>query len=81
MQRHAQRNRTNKVHVLPQRQPQQTLILRERVHRVEHLDGDEHREAHCRCAPRHLVREHLAPDLGECACALVEMRLYETNCK
>lgn len=75
MQRHAKCNRADEEGVLPQRQPEQTLVLGERVHRVEHLDDDEDRERHRRRAPRHLVREHLTSDLGEEGRALVEVRL------
>ena len=75
MESHAQCDRPDEEEVLPERKPQQTLVLRQRVHRVEHLDGDEDRQAHRRRPLRHLVREHLAADLREQARALVEVGL------
>lgn len=76
VERHAQRNRTDKVHVAPQREPQEALVLRERVHRVEHLNRHEDRQAHRRRMVRHHVREHLAAYLREESGALMEVRLY-----
>jgi hypothetical protein len=75
VQSHAERNSTDKVHVLPHWQAEQALILRQRVHRVEHLDSDENGQRHSRCGPGVLVREHLTSDLGELGRALVEVRL------
>ena len=75
VQGHAQRNGSDQVWVLPYRQPEQTLVLRQRVHGVEHLDGHQDRETHrCRTVC-HVVSEHFAADFGEFARALMEMRL------
>ena len=38
MQRHAQCDSHHKIHVFPQWQPQQALILRQRIHSIEHFD-------------------------------------------
>ena len=65
MQNHAESNRGDEERVPPNRESQQALVLRQRVHGVEHLDGDEDRQAHGRRALRHLVREHLTADLRE----------------
>jgi len=77
MQQHAQRNGANQVHVLPQRQPEQALVLRKRVHGVEHLDRDQDRQAHRRCTVGHFVGEHTATYFGELNKAFMEMGLEE----
>lgn len=50
---------TDEPHVGPWGHRDQRLVLRQRVHGVQHLDGDEHRQSH-----RHRmgVREDLAVD-------------------
>ena len=75
MQEHAQGNGANQVHVLPQGQAKQTLVLRERVHGVEHLDRDQDRKAHRRCAVGHFIGEHAAANFGELGEAFVEVCL------
>jgi hypothetical protein len=75
MQNHAQGNRCNKELVLPHRQAEQRLVLRQRVHRVEHFNRDKDRETHRRRCVRHRVREHLASNLRECSAAFMEVGL------
>ena len=65
VQRHAECDRADKEGVLPHWQSQQTLVLGERVHRVEHLYRDEDRQAYRGGTMRHDVREHLTADLRE----------------
>ena len=65
MESHAQRDRPDEEGVLPEGKPQQALVLRERVHRVEHLDGYENRQRHRSRRLGHVIRKHLAADLGE----------------
>jgi len=48
VQAHAQRDRGHQERILPQRQHQERLILRQRVHGVEHLDGYQDRQTHGR---------------------------------
>jgi len=80
MQSHAQRDGTNQVHVLPQRQPEQTFVLGKRVHGVEHFNGNENRETHCCRTARHLIGEHIASNLRELGSALMEMGLQVIKC-
>ena len=75
VERHAQRDRAHEEGVIPQGQPEQALVLGERIHRIEHLDRDENREAHRRRPFGHDICEHLTADFGEERRALVEVRL------
>lgn len=79
MKKHAERDSANEEGVLPDRQPQQALVLGKGVHRVEHLDGNEDAQRHRRGAVGHHVCEHLAADLRERSRALVEVRLVESR--
>lgn len=65
VQEHAKRDSSDKVRVAPHRQHEQTLVLRQGVHGVEHLDNDEDGQADSCSVARHVVREHLAADLRE----------------
>ena len=75
MQQHTQRDCCDEVRVSPHRQAQETLVLRQRVHGVEHLDGHENRQTHRRRSVRHDVREHITANFGEFGRALVEVTL------
>jgi len=59
MQRHAQEDRANEVHISPHREAQQTLVLRKRVHCVKHFHEYQNGETHGGRALGHAVAEHL----------------------
>jgi len=65
MQRHAQHNSHHKIHILPHWQPQQTFILRQRIHSIEHLNRHQDRQTDRRGALCHPIREHLTPNFRE----------------
>src|ERR1700677_5299227 len=79
VQGHAQRKSLHEELVLPKRQAKQAFVLRQRVHRVEHFDRDQDRQAHRGRMTRLDAREHIAPDLRKERRTLVEVRLGGVN--
>lgn len=75
VQGHAQRNSRHEELVLPKRQAKQAFVLRQRVHRIEHFDRDQNRQAHRGRMSRLDAREHIASDLRKERRTLVEVRL------
>lgn len=75
MHRHRQSNGGYEKLVLPYRQPKQTLVLRKRVHRVEHFDCNKDGQRHSRSRLGHVICEHLASNFREFARTLVEVGL------
>ena len=63
VQGHAQRNSRHQKLVLPKRQAKQAFVLGQRVHRVEHFDRDQNRQAHRGRMSRLNARKHIAPNL------------------
>lgn len=76
MQSHAESDGSHEERVFPDWQYKQARILRQRIHGVEHLDGDENGQTHS-CSPMRIdVREHLASNLGEQSRTFVEVGLH-----
>jgi hypothetical protein len=61
---------------MPHGHYEQALVLRERIHGVEHLDRDQDGETHCRSTVRHSIREHFTTNFGEEVRTLMEVGLY-----
>ena len=79
VQQHAESDGTGEVHVLPKWELEQALVLRERIHGVEHFHCHQDREAHGSRAARHGVREHFTADFRELRCTFMEMCLGKTK--
>ena len=77
VQGHAQRNSRHEELVLPKWQAKQAFVLGQRVHRVEHFDRDQNRQAHRGRMSRLDAREHIAPDFRKERRTLVEVRLMD----
>ena len=79
VQGHTQGNCTDKEHVFPKRQTKQAFVFGQRVHRVEHFDRDQDRQAHRGCVSRLNAREHIAPDFREQRSTLMEVCLIASG--